>query len=258
MNIQLKTTVAFAIGMTLTFSSMATPTDEKKLEEQNSLQAVVDNFTKLVPIPIVTIEEAPLSNMLQVVTEKGVFYATLDGKHIIAGNIHEAKEGLPNLTRARLAKENSKKVDALKNDFITYKSENEKYEIVVFFDTSCPYCAKFHNEIEDFNKAGITVHYAAWPRQGVYNRQNKSQFTGAYYQLENIWCSDKPKQALDAALKRATIPRNSCENSIPEQFGLGVSLGVTGTPAVFSIDGQQLQRGYAPVEQLLKNIQGAQ
>ena len=52
------------------------------------------------------------------------------------------------------------------------------------------------------------------------------------------------------------MPRSTCENTIPEQFALGLSLGVTGTPAVFSIDGQLVQRGYAPVDDLIKNLRG--
>ena len=248
--------VTLALSVTFSLAANAEGVKVEKSQAEIVLQAAIDNFTKLVPIPIVAIEESPLPNMVQVVTEKGVFYATKDGKYIVAGNVHEAKEGLPNLTKARLAKENGKKITELKDSFITYKAENETSEIVVFYDTSCPYCTKFHNEVEDFNQAGVTVHYAAWPRQGVYNQQNKTQYTGAYYKLENVWCAENPKAALDAAAHRANVPRSTCENTIPEQFALGLSLGVSGTPAVFSIDGQLVQRGYAPVDDLIKNLRG--
>ncbi|MDC9502981.1 MULTISPECIES: DsbC family protein [unclassified Pseudoalteromonas] len=257
MKLNMKSITALALSVTFSLAADEANVSEPQTQKSNAevrLQAAIDNFTKLVPIPIVTIEEAPLPNMVQVVTEKGVFYATKDGKYIVAGNIHEAKEGLPNLTKARLAKENGKKIAKLKDSFITYKAENETSEIVVFYDTSCPYCTKFHNEVKDFNSAGVTVHYAAWPRQGVYNPKNKSQYTGAYYKLENVWCADNQKAALDAAAHRANVPRSTCENTIPEQFALGLSLGVSGTPAIFSIDGQLVQRGYAPVDELVKNI----
>lgn len=259
MKLNMKNIATLALSASFTLSASAAnaaDTQAAKSDAEIMLQGAIDNFINLVRIPIVTIEESPLPNMVQIVTEKGVFYATKDGKYIVAGNIHEAKEGLPNLTKARFAKENGKKIAELKDSFITYKAESETSEIVVFYDTSCPYCTKFHNEVEDFNSAGVTVHYAAWPRQGVYNQQNKSQYTGAYYQLENVWCADNPKAALDAAAHRANIPRSSCKNKIPEQFALGVSLGVSGTPAVFSIDGQLVQRGYAPVDELIKNISG--
>lgn len=256
MKLNIKNLTAIAVSVTLSFAACATDSQSAPQNPEGVLQAAIDNFTKLVPIPIVTIEESPLSNMMQIVTEKGVFYATKDGKYIVAGNIHEAKEGLPNLTKSRLAKENGKKIKALKDSFITYKADNETSEVVVFYDTSCPYCTKFHNEVNDFNESGITVHYAAWPRQGVYNANNKTQFTGAYYQLENVWCAEDPKAALDAAAQRDNLPRSTCENKIPEQFSLGLSLGVTGTPAVYSIDGELVQRGYAPVKELVKNLRG--
>ena len=256
MKLNMKNMVTLALSVTFSLAANAEGVKVEKSKAEIVLQAAIDNFTKLVPIPIVAIEESPLPNMVQVVTEKGVFYATKDGKYIVAGNVHEAKEGLPNLTKARLAKENGKKIAELKDSFITYKAENETSEIVVFYDTSCPYCTKFHNEVEDFNQAGVTVHYAAWPRQGVYNQQNKTQYTGAYYKLENVWCAESPKAALDAAAHRANVPRSTCENTIPEQFALGLSLGVSGTPAVFSIDGQLVQRGYAPVDDLIKNLRG--
>ncbi|MBB1294970.1 MULTISPECIES: thioredoxin fold domain-containing protein [unclassified Pseudoalteromonas] len=256
MKLNMKNMVTLALSVTFSLAANAEGVKVEKSQAEIVLQAAIDNFTKLVPIPIVAIEESPLPNMVQVVTEKGVFYATKDGKYIVAGNVHEAKEGLPNLTKARLAKENGKKIAELKDSFITYKAENETSEIVVFYDTSCAYCTKFHNEVEDFNQAGVTVHYAAWPRQGVYNQQNKTQYTGAYYKLENVWCAENPKAALDAAAHRANVPRSTCENTIPEQFALGLSLGVSGTPAIFSIDGQLVQRGYAPVDVLIKNLKG--
>ena len=49
-------------------------------------------------------------------------------------------------------------------ELISFKSSNEEHVVTVFTDVDCGYCRKLHNEIKEYNKLGITINYAAFPR----------------------------------------------------------------------------------------------
>ncbi|MFO1474620.1 MAG: thioredoxin fold domain-containing protein [Lysobacterales bacterium] len=53
------------------------------------------------------------------------------------------------------------------SDRIVFRAPNAKHAVVVFTDVECGFCRKFHSQIADYNKAGITVEYMAFPRAGI-------------------------------------------------------------------------------------------
>lgn len=212
-------------------------------------------FQTLTPFSIKSVEKSPLAGTYQLVTSEGVFYMTKDGEHIISGSVHEASEGLPNLTKQRIAEESSKAIKELKDSFLTFEAPNEKHEIVVFYDSSCPYCVKLHGEVAKLNAQGVTVHYAGWPRQGIKSRSNPEQFSQSYKELESIWCSDSPKSAFDRAAEGAFVEQASCDTKIAEHFALGEQMGVRGTPAIYDINGNEVTRGYAPANRIVNNLE---
>ena len=54
---------------------------------------------------------------------------------------------------------------------------------------------------------------------------------------------------MDQAKMGANVQAPSCNNPVKEQIELGMSLGVRGTPAIFTESGQQIG-GYLPAAQL--------
>lgn len=239
-----KTLKRAALVLSVASISLGVSAQEHEVNED-----VLAKFKQLIPLEIKAVEKAPIDGLTQVVTERGLFYLTPDGKYIIAGNIHEAKPGLKNLTKERANREIAEKLDSLKGSFITYESPNQKHEVVVFYDSSCPWCRRQHSELDSYLDAGITVHYAAWPRQGVKSPKSE-KFTSAYYKLENIWCSDDPSKAFNEAAENKTISRSSCDNEIEAHFELGRQMGVTGTPATYTLDGSLVAKGFSPAEQM--------
>ncbi|ALU46158.1 thioredoxin fold domain-containing protein [Pseudoalteromonas rubra] len=245
-------TLAIAVSMSL--PSLAAYGYENPA---NADPTMIEQFQQLVPVPIIAVEPSPLPGLLQVITDKAVFYYSEDGRYIFAGNLHQANPELTNLTQARFATERAKKIHALKDEFITFEAADPEFEVLVFFDTSCGYCRKLHREVAQLNALGITIHYAAWPRHGVYNRHNRTQYTSSYYKLENVWCADDRHAALTATTRNVTVARTQCDNTIAAQFQLGVDIGVAATPAIYAMDGTEIQRGYLPAKELQAKIRQA-
>ena len=210
---------------------------------------------KTTPFKVVDVENSPMDGFYQVITETGVIYASKDGKHLFSGNLHQLTAGLPNLTKQRNQKIYQGKIKALYNDFITYRAPEQKHEVIVFYDNNCGYCHKMHSEIAEYNAQGITVHYAAWPRDGLVSRDGSGKSPG-HTVLENIWCSDNKNLAFNMASRRAEVSTKTCNTSIAQQFELGNLLGVRGTPAVYSLNGEVVAEGYAKAPSLKMRLEG--
>jgi len=224
--------------------------------EDMSKSALSEKFQSLTPFKIKAVEDAPLADFYQLVTDKGVFYISKDGEHIVSGSVHEAKNGLPNLTKQRIQEESRKALTELKDSFVTFEAPNEKYEIVVFYDASCGYCQKLHGEMSQLNAKGVTVHYAGWPRMGVESRRDPNSYSSGYKDLQNLWCAESPKAAFDRSVEGAYVQEAACETKIEQHFALGEQMGVRGTPAIYSIKGEQVTRGYAPAQKIVSNLEG--
>lgn len=211
-----------------------------------------DKLTSL-KIGVDSVTESPIKGLYEVQAQGAVYYMSSDGQFLIDGDAYDLNNGMQNITKEKveaLRKEKSavhfKKLATFEKDMITYKADDEKYVVTVFTDTSCGYCQKLHAEIPDYNKLGITIRYLAYPRSGVNSN--------TYRIMESVWCAKDPKDAMDKAKSRRSIPTVSCENSVKDQYQLGRLLGVRGTPAIFLEDGTSLP-GYLPAPTLLKALQ---
>lgn len=214
---------------------------------KSQISASIQTATHL---EVIDIEDAPIAGLYQVITNTGVIYASKDGKHLISGGIHKLEPGLPNLTQERNLKIYKEEIEQLYPDLITYRAPNQQHEVIVFYDDSCGYCQKMHSEIASYNAIGITVHYAAFPREGVLSRDGSGRKTNGYLNLQNIWCAENKNLAFNMAARNVEIPKSECETTIAKQYQLGEKLGVNGTPAVYSITGLEVMRGYAKANQL--------
>lgn len=230
-------------------TSMAFAGDLVKSEVSKAVQQAT-------PFKVLDVEDSPLPGVYQVVTESGTIYATKDGKYLISGAIHKLEPGLRNLTQERNEKLFKQKIDQLKKDFITFPAPKQEHEVIVFYASDCGYCHKMHSEIAGYNARGITVHYAAWPRDGLFSPDGVKSL--GYQALENIWCSENQNLSFNLASRRQQLPQASCKNTIEKQFNLGSLMGVNGTPAVYSMQGTVVAKGYAPPESLKERLIGMQ
>ena len=197
-----------------------------------------------------SIKESQIENLFIVdIGDLQPIYASKNGEFFFYGELY-AVEGntLQNTTKDEInLKRKSILDEALsKDDFISFKSKNEKYRVTIFTDVDCGYCRKFHNEIKDFNDLGITVNYVAFPRSGLDSI--------SYNKIVTAWCSEDPKSTLTKMKQGKDVQLSLCQDHpVENHFLLGQKIGITGTPAIIKSDGELLP-GYLPPEELLNRL----
>jgi thiol:disulfide interchange protein DsbC len=176
-------------------------------------------------------------------------YASKDGEFFFYGELYAVNGNvLLNTTKDEI---NSKRKSILEkelseDDFISFKSNDEKYRVIIFTDVDCGYCRKFHNEIKDFNNLGITVDYVAFPRSGLNS--------DSYNKIVTAWCSNDPKNTLTKMKQGIDVNLSTCQdNPVESHYLLGQKIGITGTPAIIKSNGELLP-GYLPPAELLNRL----
>ena len=242
---------SFLIAVSLlSLSAQVNSMELNKSQISKKLQSITSQSGN--GIKVEDVEQSPMPNFFQVLTDKGILYIHKEGEFVFSGSLHDFNAGMANLTSARMKIEHTKKINAIKNDFITYRAPNQQHEIVVFFDTSCGYCHKLHSQIAEYNALGITVHYAAYPRNGIFDQRNPTLHTSAFNELQNIWCAPTEQQTLvfDMVSRGTTLPAKQCDNTIEQQYLLGQAMGVRGTPTIIGLNGETIVPGYMPPKEL--------
>ena len=197
-------------------------------------------------VKIVSIKQSPSPALYTLLMEDGnEIYATTDGAFILAGQLFWNVDGkATNLTELAQKKSALEKLAGVKeSDMITYPAEKTKAVITVFTDVDCPYCQVLHKDLPKLNAAGIEVRYLAYPRMGVN--------TKTFKKMEQVWCSKDRRQAMDIAKTSDLTATGACENPVADQYHLGQSLGVQGTPTIFLETGDKLS-GYSSADRLIK------
>ena len=175
-------------------------------------------------------------------------YVSEDGSFFIYGDMY--KIGASNITNITKEEIKGRRSDILNsipsNELITFKSSNELFSITVFTDVDCGYCRKLHSQIDEYNQAGITIKYAAFPRSGI--------GTQTFTKMAGAWCSKDPKQAMTDLKNDKKMNLEFCdEQPIARHYIIGQKLGINGTPAIITPDGDLIP-GYVSPEELLLQI----
>ncbi len=216
--------------------------------EDDQHQALIDKFESIMGWDVESVADAPVKGLLQLTTARGIFYASEDGGYLLQARIFNTNNGMANETELALSSIRLDGVKQFHDDMIEFKAKDEKYVVSVFTDITCGYCRKLHNEIQDYNDAGITVRYMAFPRAGVQSP--------TYTNMVSVWCAENPQKALTDAKSDSEIAASSCANSIEEQYLFGQKVGVGGTPSIVLPD-SSLVPGYQPAPQLLLSLENA-
>jgi thiol:disulfide interchange protein DsbC len=194
---------------------------------------------------------SPIGGMYEFTQGADVSYITADGKFFLDGNLYDmhSRENLTEQlrTHARLAMINT----VPESQMLIFSPPNPKYTITVFTDVDCQYCRKLHSEIGELNRLGIRVRYMFFPRTGPN--------TESWIKAEVVWCSPDRNEAFTRAKLGANLDlRKACPiNPVARQYQLGQDMGVHGTPAIVTDQGD-LIAGYLPPAQLLAQIKELQ
>ena len=175
-------------------------------------------------------------------------YVSKDGKYFLYGDMFQISSSkIINLTATDITKRRMQLMkDIGKDELISFLSKNESYSVTVFTDVDCGYCRKLHKEIKDYNKKGISIHYAAFPRSGI--------GTESFSKMVTAWCSEDPKQSITNLKNGDNLKLNFCDSQpVAKHYAIGQKLGISGTPAIISEDGE-LYPGYFSPKDLLDKL----
>ncbi|MBL6734294.1 MAG: bifunctional protein-disulfide isomerase/oxidoreductase DsbC [Shewanellaceae bacterium] len=226
----------------------STQAESVRPNQEQEIKNIERYLVEQLKIQVENIQISEIANFYQVMTNKGILYISADKRYMFYGDLYDLQGGVTNITKGKRGHFLAKKLVAFEKDMIVYKAPKEKYVVTVFTDTSCGYCKKLHQELDDYLKAGITIRYLAFPRGG---RQS-----GNFDEMQSVWCSKKPQEALTAAKKGLPIAKVTlnlnCDDII-KQYDLGLLFDVRGTPAIVLDSGEMLP-GYVPAKQLLAQL----
>lgn len=213
-------------------------------------QAVLKKITEVRPdLEFGELSVTPVKGIYKTsLPDGGVIYITEDGGHFFEGALYEVQAGgIVNLDELELeAQRVVALADVPTEDMIVFAPEVTKAHVYVFTDVDCYYCQKLHNEVPALNELGVEVRYLAYPRAGI--------GSPSYRKIASAWCADDRLDSLTRLKAGEKIDDNVCDpNPVSDQYQLGGSLGVTGTPALITSSGRLLP-GYMPADRLAKAL----
>lgn len=203
----------------------------KKLVEESYPNVAIESIEKI------------NDSFFEVIIRGEVFYLSTDHKHLISGNLIniKTKENITETSRKKRRLYVLKELDP--KNMVVYKPEQTKHVLTIFSDTSCPYCQKFHEEINKLVENNIEIRYVLFPRFGEDN--------DTFKKMISIWCSKDRNKALDNVFNDVSINTDiQCENPINENLRLAQKLSVAGTPTMFTEDGTIIP-GYQPANEII-------
>jgi thiol:disulfide interchange protein DsbC len=189
----------------------------------------------------ISIAESPLPGILQVRLGSDIVYITDDGRYLLQGRVLDldTRQDITDQAKSEIRQE---LIDGIDYDkLISYGAEDSEFEIIVFTDVDCGYCRRLHQQVQEYNDAGIRINYAAFPRAGLGSE--------TFRKMTSVWCSDDQQAAMDLAKGGGTPEPEECDAPVAEQYKLGQAVGVTGTPALVT-PGGDLIPGYVPPNDL--------
>lgn len=195
---------------------------------------------------VTAVNKTPVEGLYEVIMPPQILYVTSDAKYVVSGNIINAESG-ENLSMPQRDKVRAQAVEMLGEDsMIVFAPKQVKHTITVFTDIDCGYCRKLHNEIAEYNKLGIKVRYAAFPRAGI--------GSPSYKKAVSVWCASDRKAAMTRAKSGDNVEEKDCKNPVLDHYQMGEQLGVTGTPSLV-LEGGQVVPGYVPADRLFKGLE---
>ncbi len=230
-------TVVLALAV---FAAAVTAGDEPQIE-----QSITARLAEVVPdMKVNGVRPAPVPGWYEVLLGAKLVYVSADARYVLDGTLMDLKDQ-KDLTQAPAMEARATALKQLAQDqkVIEFAPAGEAAHVIyVFTDTDCSYCRKMHSEVSKLNAAGISVRYLAFPRDGI--------GSPTYERMVSVWCAKDPKQALTDAKAGKNVTSAKCDDPVKEEFELGTTMNVRGTPTTILENGQEAG-GYIPAEALI-------
>ena len=226
----------------LTLISCASYADSAK-QEQAIKAKLVESFPTHTPD---SVSKSPVEGLYEAVYGTQVIYVTEDARYVIQGVVMDLYDDKRDITEVASNRARKKFMAQIKQqETISFGADKPKHTITMFTDIDCGYCRKLHSEMDQYASYGIKINYLLFPRNGI--------TSPSYSKAVSVWCSKDRKDALTRAKNGEELPAESCDNPIAAHFQLGQEIGVTGTPAILTSDGD-LMPGYLPAKELAQRL----
>jgi thiol:disulfide interchange protein DsbC len=196
-----------------------------------------------------SVTRMPVGDLYEVVVNGprglNVFYTDEKVSFLFAGHLLDlrgAKEH--DLTEDRLRQLGARDLAAARGNAIKRVKGNGKRVLYTFEDPNCPYCKKLHEELQKVTN--VTIYTFLFPILSQ-DSVDKSRL---------IWCAKDRVKAWDEAMSRAgtiTSTRKDCDAPLQSNTQLARRFAVSGTPAVYLANGEQIG-GYLPAEQIEQKL----
>ncbi|HOX71119.1 MAG: DsbC family protein [Dokdonella sp.] len=231
----------FAVLLALNVSA-ATP--------EETVQAAMSKLAPQVKVDVV--QESVVPGFYEAIIGSQFLYVSKDGRFVLDGSALDAQNerDITEGARARNRMASLKQISADKR--IIFAPSKPKYSVTVFTDIDCPFCRRFHQQIEAYNNAGIAVEYVFMPLD---------IHPGADKKAEAVWCAADRKSAFTSAMNGGDPGNATCENPVEETTRLAQRMGINGTPTMLAPDGSRIapqialapERLVAELEHIAKN-----
>lgn len=199
--------------------------------------AIEQRMAEIIPgVSPDSIQPSGMSGVHEVRYGTDIFYISDDGRFLLQGSLVdlESRENLTERTKRGVRAEIFAAIPDSELTVYTPKGET-RYTLNVFTDPNCPFCRQFHQDVDKYLEAGVKVRYFIYP---VLGRQSPQI-------MRDIWCAGSRTDAMDRAKAGRAIASNDCPTPADEHLALGRELGITGTPASITDNGQLIS-GFRP------------
>jgi thiol:disulfide interchange protein DsbC len=207
---------------------------------EETVQAAMAKLAPQVKIDVV--QESVIPGFYEAIIGSQFIYVSKDGRFVLDGSAIDANNRR-DITEAARAKN---RMASLKNigpdKRIIFAPPDPKWSVTVFTDIDCPFCRRFHEQIEAYNAAGISVEYVFLPLE---------MHPGADKKAEAVWCAIDRKAAFTAAMKGSDTGTATCENPVAESVNVARAIGINGTPTMLASDGTKVAPQIALVPEKL-------
>jgi len=206
-------------------------------------------LVKLLPAgsKVEDLKPSPIPGIYELTQGADVSYITSDGKYYLDGNLYDMGTRA-NLTEVLRSRARLTLIGAVpESQMLIFSPRNPLYTITVFTDVDCQYCRKLHSDMQELNRLGVRVRYMFFPRTGPN--------TESWRKAEVVWCSANRNDALTHAKLGDALDMNKTCGPTPvaREYALGESIGVRGTPAIVTENGDYIA-GYMPPKELVAQL----
>ena len=195
-------------------------------------EVVQDAFSKLAPqVKVDAVQESVVPGFYEAIIGGQFIYVSKDGRFVLDGSAVDAtsQRDMTEASRAKSRMASLKEIGADKR--IIFAPAKPKYAVTVFTDIDCPFCRRFHQQIDAYNAAGISIEYIFLPLD---------IHPGADKKAEAVWCSIDRKSAFNAAMNGTDPGDATCTNPVAETTRIARAIGISGTPTMLAPDGTKV------------------